>query len=159
MSNQYKLLVTLHIMAVVAGLGSVSLNALYAAKARKVGGTGASAVMHTNYDVGQVAQKVIFTIPLWGLLAIWASDGLWSLRDTWVWLSLTLYSFSVLLALGVMHPGSRRMQVLGPLVGRGEAGPAEVREAGHVRKRLTYGGAVLNLNTTILIALMVWKPL
>jgi hypothetical protein len=148
MSGIYKLFVVLHILAVVVGIGATMLNGVYAAKARQAGGPGAGAIMKANFEVTTLAEKVIYLIPVFGILAVLASHDLWDFSDTWIWLSLVLYVVALGIAHGVMMPNGKKML----------AGPSGPEEAAAIGKRLATGGMALNLLVVVLIALMVWKP-
>ena len=148
MSGIYKLLVVLHILSVVVGIGATMLNGLYAAKAKQAGGPAAGAIMKANFDVTMVAEKVIYLIPVFGILAVLASDDVWEFDQTWIWLSLVLYVVALGIAHGNQMPAGKKML----------AGPSSPEEAEALGKRLAMGGMALNLLVVALVALMVWKP-
>lgn len=153
----YQLWVTLHLIAVVAGIGSVVLNGVYAAQAKKLGGPGAGAIMQANFQVTKVAEKFIYAIPVFGALAVASSDA-FDFGDTWVWLALIIYVVAVGLSHGIMYPGAKRMQAIGAAMAGGQGGQAEVAEAAALEKRMAAVGMILNLLVVVLIVLMVWKP-
>jgi uncharacterized membrane protein len=148
MSGIYKLLVVLHILSVVVGIGATMLNGLYAAKAKQAGGPAAGAIMKANFDVTMVAEKIIYLIPVFGILAVLASDDVWEFDQTWIWLSLVLYVVALGIAHGNQMPAGKKML----------AGPSSPQEAEALGKRLAMGGMVLNLLVVVIVALMVWKP-
>jgi hypothetical protein len=121
----YKLLLVLHILVAIVGLGAVMLNGIYAAQSQKRPGPGGRAVSEANEFVSNVAEYFIYTIPLFGLLLIMFSDGAWKFSQTWVWLALVVY----VIALGVSHsvliPGHKRIN---HLLAEMEQGPAPVGE-------------------------------
>ena len=148
MSGFYKLMVVLHILSVVIGIGATMLNGLYAAKAKQAGGPAAGAIMKANFDVTMVAEKIIYLVPVFGILAVLASDDVWGFDQTWVWLSLVLYVLALCIAHGNQVPAGNKML----------AGPASPEEAEALGKRLAMGGMTLNLLVVVIVALMVWKP-
>jgi len=148
MSGFYKLMVVLHILSVVVGIGATMLNGVYAAKARKAGGPAAGAIMTANFEVTTLAEKIIYLVPVFGILAVLASDDVWEFSQTWIWLSIVLYVIALGIAHGVMVPNGKKML----------AGPSSPQEAEEIGKRLAMGGMTLNLLVVVLIALMVWKP-
>ena len=148
MSGIYKLLVVLHILSVVVGIGATMLNGLYAAKAKQAGGPSAGAIMKANFDVTMVAEKIIYLVPVFGILAVLASDDVWEFDQTWIWLSLVLYVVALGIAHGNQMPAGKRML----------AGPSSPQEAEALGKRLAMGGMALNLLVVVIVALMVWKP-
>ena len=156
----YELLLTLHILGVVFGIGPVVLNGVYAAKARKVGPPAQGAIMRTNFEVGMIAEKIIYTIPVTGLLLVWEGHderGL-GLDQTWLWLSLVLYVVALGISHGVMVPSAKKMQAIGARFASGQGTPADGAEAGGLQKKLAAGGMTLNLLTIVLIVLMVVQP-
>jgi hypothetical protein len=159
MSRAYNWLLLLHVLAVVAGYGPVSYNTLYASRARRLGEPAASAAMRVNRDVTAVAQVFVYAIPTLGLLTLWASDGAFSLRDTWIWLTLVLFVASRVVVHAVVHPTTRRVNAL-----RDAPAPAAsvsidtTQTVAMLIRNLGALSAVLNLNTVVMIALMLWKP-
>ena len=152
----YDVVLVLHILGVVAGIGPTMLNGVYAAKAKKMGGPAAGAVMQANFDVTMVAEKIIYTIPVTGLVLLYLSDGAFDLAQTWVWLSIVLYVVGLGIAHGVMMKGGKRMLALGPQLAQGDQ--AAVAEAGGLEKRLATFGMTLDLIAVVIIVLMIWKP-
>lgn len=149
----YRVLFLAHILVSIIGFGTVYLNGVYAAQAKKRPGPGGLAILEANEAVSQLAEKVIYLVPIFGLLLVWKSDGVWALSQTWVWLSLVLYAVGIAVAHGVMAPGASRINELvrtapGPP-------PPEVEDIG---KRLAMGGAFLDILVIVLLVLMIWKP-
>ena len=153
-SGIYKVLFLLHMVAVVGGLGTVVLNGVYAAKAKAAGGPAGTAVSVANYEVSGVAEKLIYTIPIWGILMVLVSDDAIGFGDTWIWLSMLLYVVALGISHAVMIPGHRRYNELASA----EGGPSVGAEAQGLEKKLAGGGMALNLILVVLIALMIWKP-
>ena len=158
----YKLLLVLHILSVVVGIGAVMLNGLYAAQAQKREGPAARAVLEANFYVSNVAEFVIYTIPVWGILLVLASHDAIKFDQTWIWLSLLLYVVALGISHGVMIPGSKRIIALMSEIEQGPppAGgpPPQVTEIEAIGKRLGAGGAALDIIVVVIIALMVAKP-
>jgi len=157
----YKFFLVLHILAVVVGIGSQTLNGLYAAKAKKLAGPGAGAVMSVNFDVSMIAEKVIYAIPVLGIILMaipQSGEHPWKFSQTWIWLSLVLYVIAIGIVHAVMVPSSKKRMAIGAKLGAGQGGPADVTEAASLEQKLATGGMALNLLLVVLIALMVWKP-
>jgi uncharacterized membrane protein len=148
----------LHIVAVVVGIGATMLNGVYAAKARSAGGPAAGAIMQANFDVTLLAEKIIYTIPVFGILLLILSDGVYEFGQTWVWLSIVLYVIAMGIAHGVMIPSGKAMLAVGAKLGSGQGGPADAAQAEALGKKLATGGMTLDLLAVALIALMIWKP-
>ena len=162
-SGIYKFLLVLHILSVIVGIGAVMLNGLYASQTAKRKGPEGRAISEANYWVSGIAEYVIYTIPIWGILLILVSDDAWKFSQTWIWLALLLYIAAVGIAHAIMIPGHKRINELlaemetVPASGAGGA-PPQAAEAQQVGQRLAAGGMALNLLVVIIIALMVWKP-
>ena len=165
-SDGYKLVLTLHILTVVIGLGAVFLNGIYGAQAKSRRGPEGLAIAQANLKVTEIAQYFIYAIPIFGIALVFMSktDGIeiFKFSQTWVWLSLVLY----LVALGLSHalllPAVKRMQVLmaeviaaGPPAGGPPPQAAEMEQLG---KRIAPVGATLDLLVIVIVALMVFKP-
>ena len=147
--DYYTVLKIIHIVTIVVGIGTVSLNGLYGAQAKAAGPNGGNAVVRANHHVSNIAEYFIYAIPVTGILMVIDFDG-WDWDQTWIWLSIVLY----VVALGVAHmvliPSSKRMIEL-------TQGPP-TPEMDDVGKRLAIGGTINNLLAVALIVLMVWKP-
>jgi uncharacterized membrane protein len=161
-SGVYKFLLLLHILSVVVGIGAVMLNGLYAAQSQKRPGPTGRAVSEANFAISGIAEKVIYLIPLWGILLVLASGDQWRFSQTWVWLSILVYIAALGVAHGVLNPGHRRINELlaementPPPAG---GAPPQVAEIQTIGQRQAMAGMFNNLAVVVLIALMVWKP-
>jgi uncharacterized membrane protein len=145
----YQALLVIHLLTVVVGIGSVMLNGVYGAQAKKAGPNGGNAIVRANFAVTEIAEKVIYLIPVTGILMVLKNDA-FEFSDTWVWLSIVLYVVAVANAHMNLKPGAKRMIELtqGPPVPEMEA----------VGKRLAIAGTTNDLLAVALIVLMVWKP-
>lgn len=162
-SGAYNFVLVLHILAVIVGLGSVTLNGVYAMEAKRRQGPEALAISEANAKATKIAEYVIFTIPLWGFGLIGLSDGVWELSQTWLWLSLVLYVIAVGLSQAVLLPIDRKMHALqSELVAApstGAAGPPpQVAQLDALGKRAGAVAGILNLLLIVILVLMVWKP-
>jgi hypothetical protein len=144
----YDIVVFLHILTVVIGIGGVMLNGAYAAKAKAAGPQGGGIIMQANYDVSMLAEKFIYAIPVFGILAVILSDGVFEMSQVWLWLSTVLYVIAIGISHAVMIPSSKKLL----------AGPSGPGEAAALGKKLAGGGMALDLIAVVIIALMVWKP-
>ena len=157
----YRVLLLIHIITVIVGMGGVTLNALYAAEIRKRPGPGGRAIGEANFAVSEVAEKFIYAIPVTGILMV-AFGSSWSFGETWVWLSLVVYVIGIGISHSVMIPGARRMNALmlemeqGPPPAGGP--PPQVAEIQSIGARMAKAGPILHLSLVVLIVLMIWKP-
>ena len=186
-SDAYNIVLTLHILTVVVGIGAVMLNGIYGAQAKARKGPEGLAIVDANFKVSMIAEKVIYLIPLFGIGLVFMSKTggvqVYDWDQTWIWLSIVLYIVALGVSHGVVVPTAKRMQVLmgelnamGPPPGAGGPGghpggapaggpppgaggpPPQVLELEALGKKIGAGGMVLNLLTVVLIALMVFKP-
>jgi uncharacterized membrane protein len=161
-SGLYKLLLVLHILTVIFGLGTVSLNALYGREARVRRGPGGLAITEANEFVSHVATYIIYLIPVTGILLVLASDDVWDFSQTWIWLALVLYVMALGISHGVMRPTQLKMiatmkeMEAGPPPAGGPPPQAAVME--QLGKRLGTFGPILTVLLIALVSLMIWKP-
>ena len=153
----YELWVFLHLVAVVVGIGGVFLNGVYANQSMKRQGAEGVAISEANFEVSAVAEKFIYAIPVFGILAVLANDGI-DFDQTWIWLSLLLYVVAIGISHSIVIPGHRKMNELARRLASGQGGPAEGQEMQAIGKRMAPAGMVLDLLAVVLIGLMVWKP-
>jgi uncharacterized membrane protein len=160
--NLYKTLLVLHIMAAIVGFGAVFLNGVYAAQAKKRQGPTGRAVIEANYAVTQVGEKLIYAVPVLGILLVLASDEAWSFSDTWIWLSMALYVVGIAVSHAVLIPGAKKIMALmveiesGPPPAGGP--PPQAAEIEALGKRQAAAGGFLNVLLVVLVGLMVFKP-
>jgi hypothetical protein len=159
----YKVLLVLHILSAIVGLGAVMLNGLYAAQMQKWQGPPARAISEANFNVSAIAEYVIYTIPVWGILLVLAShDDIITFDQTWVWLSLLLFVIALGISHSVMIPGHRKINALLAEIEQGpppaDGPPPQVAQIQELGKRQAMGGAALNIIAVVILILMIWKP-
>lgn len=178
-SDGYKIVLVLHILSAIVGLGAVMLNGLYGVQAKARKGPEGLAIAEANFKVSMIAEYVIYAIPVFGIALVFMSDDLIEFSDTWIWLSLLLYVIAIGISHGVVVPTAKRMQVLmkelvgmGPPPGAGSSGgpvaggpppgaggpPPQVAELEALGKKIGAAGMVLNLIVVVILVLMVFKP-
>lgn len=153
-SNAYRIVLALHIIAVVVGFGSVLLNGVYASKAKARQGPEGAAIAQANYEVSfGWAQWFIYAIIIFGFALVGMSDKLIKFSQTWVWLSVVLYLAIIGIVHGVHRPNVRRLNEL-----MREGNPAN-REEMERRGRLAEAmGMVMTVLFVVIVFLMVIKP-
>jgi uncharacterized membrane protein len=165
-SGVYKFLLVLHLLAAIVGFGPTVLAAVFGAKAKARGGREGQAIAETTYDVmHDVAEWIIYAVPILGILLVLTSDDAWKFSDAWISFSFLLY----IAALGIVHalhfPNIKRMNLLmaelntgtGP-PGSGGGPPPQVAELEQRGKKAAGLGMLLNVMLVIIVFLMVWKP-
>jgi uncharacterized membrane protein len=165
-SDAYKVVLVLHLLTVIIGLGAVFLNAIYGAQAKARRGPEGLAIAQANLKVTEIAQYFIYAIPIFGIGLVFMSktDGIeiYKFDQTWIWLSLVLYIVALGLSHGLLLPAVKRMQVLmGEMIAAGPptgGPPPQAAEMEQLGKRIPPVGAALNLLVIVIVALMVFKP-
>jgi uncharacterized membrane protein len=160
-SGIYKFLLVLHILSVIVGIGAVMLNGLYASQTAKRKGPEGRAISEANYWVSGIAEYVIYTIPIWGILLILVSDDAWKFSQTWIWMALLLFVIAMGISHGVMFPSHKRVnEVLAEMERTPPTGgaPPQVTELDRLNQKLAIGGMTLDIIVVIFVALMIWKP-
>lgn len=162
-SDVYKLVLLLHILSVIVGLGSVMLNGIYGVQAKNNPGPGGLAILKANHKVSSVAEKVIYLIPIFGLGLVGMSNKEWQFSQTWVWLALTLYVIALGIAHAVLIPGAKKLISLAEEMSaggppKGDGPPPQVAQMQGIGKRMAMGGMTNNLLIVILLYLMIFKP-
>lgn len=153
-SGIYKVLFLLHMLSIIGGIGSVMLNGVRMTRAKAVGGAEGTAISVVTEEVSNVAEKLIYLIPVFGILMVLVSDDAISFGDTWIWLSIVLYVVALGISHSVIIPGARRYNQLAATDG----GPSVGAEAQGLEKKIAGADIALNLIVVVLIALMIWKP-
>ena len=167
-STAYKIVFMLHILSVIVGFGGVMLNGVYGSEAKKRKGVGGVAIGEANVHVSEIAEKVIMTVPVWGILLVILSDGVWKFSQLWVGLAIVLFLATFAFAMFVQLKNAKRMNELAnelamagapPAGGAAPAGPPpQVAEMEALGKQLGMGGAFLSVMVVVLVYLMVFKP-
>ena len=144
----YKLLLFLHILCAIVGIGNYMLAGLRAAAAAKVGPPAPGAVGNAEYASGKVADLFIYGIFITAIALILVQDI--DFGALWVSLSFLLYIVALGISHGLMKPAARKARELGA-----SGGGAEMPS---LQKRLAIGGTVLNVLGAVLLGLMIWQP-
>jgi len=161
-SGIFKLLIVLHILSAIVGIGGVTLNGLYAAQAQKRQGPTGRAVSEANYAVTMVAEKVIYLVPVFGILLVLASDSGVKFSDTFVWLSLLLFVIALGISHSVLMPGHKKINGLLLEMEQGPAPvggpPPQVAQIQALGKKQGGSAMVLDLLLVAILSLMIWQP-
>ena len=164
LSTTYKVLLVLHLLAVIVGFGPTVMAAAYGAKAKARRGREGLAIAEATYEViSTYAEWLIYSVPITGILMILTSDDAWKFSQAWISASFALY----IIALGIVHavhmPNIRKMNQLlaevasgGPPTGGGP--PPQVAEIEARGKRVAAVGGLLNVLLVTIVVLMVFKP-
>lgn len=141
----YRLVLVLHIAAVVVGFGAIALNGVYARLAQRRGGAEAVAIGEANRAATRGASAFVYAVPVLGIALILLSDDTWAFDQLWISLSLLLYLVAAGLLGAVVIPSQKRMS-------------AATGDLDRLRGKVEAGTAAINLLVVVLLALMIWKP-
>jgi hypothetical protein len=161
-SGLFKTLLVLHILSAIVGIGGVLLNGFYAAEAQKRPGPAGRAVSEANYAVTGIAEKVIYLVPVFGILLVLASDGVFKFSQTFIWLSLTLFIIAIGLSHSILIPGHKQINALllemeqGPPPVGGP--PPQVAQIQTLGKKQAGTAMALDLILVVILGLMIWQP-
>jgi hypothetical protein len=161
-SGLFKFLLVLHVLSAIVGIGGVLLNGFYAAESQKRPGPIGRAVSEANYAVTGIAEKVIYLIPVFGILLVFASDGVFKFSMTFIWLSLLLFIIAIGLSHSILIPGHRKINGLllemeqGPPPAGGP--PPQVAQIQTLGKKQASTAMVLDLILVVILVLMIWQP-
>ena len=112
----YRALLVGHIMMVIIGFGAVFLGGVYGNLAKKRQGREGQAIAEAAYHVaGEVGEKFIMAVPVFGVLLVLASHKAAKFSQTWVWLALILFAIAFGVAQAVHMPNLRRMSWTKPV--------------------------------------------
>jgi uncharacterized membrane protein len=169
-SDRYYLLLTLHIVAVVIGFGSVFLNGVYASRANRIGGSEGVAISEAVSDLARKwAAPFQYAVFVLGVLLVLDSDvpvrhqNAWTFGQVWLSLSMVIYLAIITLEHAVYRPNEKQMIALQrellelrPIPAGGT--PPQVAELERRSIRAGIIGTALDLGVVVIIGLMIWKP-
>jgi uncharacterized membrane protein len=168
-SGAFNFVLLLHILSAIIGFGAVFLNGLYAAQAKANRGPGGLAISEANYKVTSVAEKLIYAVPILGIILVAMSkDNYFKFSQAWVSAALALYIVGLAISHAVMIPGHRRINTLlremagagagAPPAGAAAGPPPQAVEIEAIGKRMAVGGLALDVLLVVIVYLMVFKP-
>ncbi|TAN22477.1 MAG: hypothetical protein EPN30_08460 [Actinomycetota bacterium] len=105
----YDALLLAHILSAVAGFGANALTGIYAGQLYP--GASEEAVRYFN-SPRFLAEKLIYLIPIFGLIMIGLSRGMPELEKPWVLIGMLLWIAAVAVAHAMVWPAERRLPEL-----------------------------------------------
>jgi uncharacterized membrane protein len=165
-STAYKIVLLLHILCAIVGFGTVFLNGLYGAQAKRRPGPGGLAIQEANLFVSKIAEYFIYAVFILGIGLVSMSDDAWKFSQTWIWLAMLLYIVGIGVSHGVLFPNAKKMRDLaaemvaaGPPPADAPPGPPpQVAEMERRGKTLGAASTFLHLLLVAILVLMIWKP-
>jgi uncharacterized membrane protein len=165
-STAYKIVLLLHILCAIVGFGTVILNGLYGAQAKRRPGPGGLAIQEANLFVSHIAEFFIYAVFILGIGLVSMSDDAWKFSQTWIWLAMILYIVGIGVSHGVLFPNAKKMRDLSaelvaagpPPAGTPPGPPPQVAEMERRGKTLGAASTFLHLLLVAILVLMIWKP-
>lgn len=155
MQTYRTILLILHALSAVIGIGSTFTFGVLGSLAGRTEGPGALALLEGSEAIEKriVNPFALLLLPLTGALMIFSRG--WSenfFAHQWLWIAIILYVTAAGLATGVLAPGVRKLIALAK---SGQAGGPEFARLAGVQQRL---GPVTSVIAVVIVVLMVWKP-
>jgi uncharacterized membrane protein len=170
-SGVYKVVLVLHLMAVIVGFGGLAVNGFYGAHAAARRGREGAAVGAAVDKGYRLAEWPIYAVPVLGIVLVLMSDDAFSFSQAWISLSFVLYIVVIGLLHGIHLPTVRRINALlaelaggagaggVAAAGTGEGGaPPQVAELDRLGAKAGLVGGIMNLLAVVVVFLMVFKP-
>ena len=158
-TSLYKIVVTVHILCAIVGIGGLVLNGVYGTVAKKRPAVEGSAIVDANFTASMIAEKFVYAVFVTGVVAVLVSDGAVQFEATWVWLSTVLYVAAIGISHGVTLPAARSTKrLLAEVAADPAQGAVHGSELGRLDKRLAASSGALHLLAAIIVVLMVFKP-
>ncbi len=108
-SAGYDVVLLAHVLCALAGLGAVAVAGGYALALLR-SGPGSEAVRRYYRPGINWAGRILFLVPVLGVVLIAMSRGVWSFSDGWVTAGLVLWSVAAATGELVLWPSERRLQ-------------------------------------------------
>jgi uncharacterized membrane protein len=150
----FDIVLILHVASVLAGLATVVVSGVQAARlpgvAGRPGGPGGVADDLRRYYAPGVnwAGRVLYAVPVFGLALLAMSRGAYGLDDAWVEMGIGLWVLAAMGAEGLVWPPERRIQAL---LAAGDPDPAALGRAGRTVCAGAAGVAALLVLATVLM--------
>ena len=160
----YNIMKVLHILAAVVGFGSVLLNGLYAAQARKRPPAEGLAILEANTFVSSKPAKIaIYLTFILGFGVMGMSDGVIEMSDTWVLISVILFAIALLVSELLLTPRVKQMVALQRELATAPAGASAGGPPPQAAQMKALGGQIgaisgyLHLTFLVILVLMVFQ--
>ena len=152
----YDIVLLAHVLSALVGLGALAVAGGYALTLRR-SGAGSEGVRRYYRPGVNWAGRVLFLVPVFGVILVAMSKGDWSYSDTWIMIGLVLWVLIVLAAEMALWPEERQLQaaVADP---HAATDPASVEALRARCLRVAVLAAALSVGLVAAAVVMVGKP-
>lgn len=159
-SDAYRIVLVLHILCAIVGLGSVFLATFYYQQARARRGPEGVAIIEAYRLVGTIATYFMVAVLVLGIALVLMSDDVWSFGNTWIVLALIVFVAAMAVGGAVLDPLEKRaLDLQREIVAAGEGNAtSQVAQLAKLDKRMTIYGTALNLAVVVILVFMIFKP-
>jgi hypothetical protein len=159
-THLFRLLLLVHVASAIVGFGALVGQSVAVARLRRFDGVEAYAVARANYAQVRVGEKFLYLLAVAGVAAVATSDGRIGFDEAWLMIAGGVYLATLAVLHGVIAPARRQLLVvLGGLAGEPVSGEAPQRvDLGPLGRRLSLGGALVDLLLVAALVLMIWQP-
>jgi Predicted integral membrane protein (DUF2269) len=147
----YDLVLLAHVLAALVGFGTVAVAGIFALILVRRGPVSESVRRYYRPGVNW-AGRILFLVPVLGIVLVVMSRGAWSFADAWIGIGLVLWAGTAMAAEMVLWPAERQLQAL---VAAGSFDGTEHRALGH---RVTAVAAAMMVVLVVAAVVMVAKP-
>ncbi|MHB1486417.1 MAG: hypothetical protein ACYCS7_05535 [Acidimicrobiales bacterium] len=159
-SPAYDIVLIAHVAVGVIGFAAVALTGHYARSARRWPEAGLAPEVKVFFKPGpNVLARLVWLVPVLGVVLVAMSGGAFGWGDLWVWLGVALFGVAAGLLQWVVWPGEGALQVL--VAGLDYAGgtPDGIRtDIDRVALRVGRAVAGVDVCYVVAFALMIVKP-
>jgi uncharacterized membrane protein len=153
----YRLLLLLHIVAVVVGYGVTFVIPFFTARLRRAQAVSRMEVQEaTTILGGAIVAPALWVAGLFGIVLV--AVGPWEFSDTWVSIAFVLWIAGAALALFVILPSERKALGLARRIANAQAGGETVAQYNLVKSRTSMLTSVNHVIFLLLVIDMIWKP-
>jgi uncharacterized membrane protein len=142
-SPGYKILLLLHILAVIVAFGPAFAVPVLNVRARKLGGDAPSVVASlVQGNTLKIYGPATVLVGVFGCGLVGMSEKIWTFSDPWISIALLLWIFVLALQFALLAPAEKR---------------AAAGDAGAVRLQSMFTG-IQHILLVALLVVMIWKP-
>jgi len=153
----YRLLLLLHIVAVVVGYGVTFVVPFLTARLRRAeAGSRMEVQEATTILNGAVVAPALWVAGLFGIVLV--AVGPWEFSETWVSIAFVLWIIGAAMALFLIVPGERKALGLARRMANAQSGSETVAQYNQVISRTSMLTSINHLIFLLLVIDMIWKP-